>query len=130
MDKPLIDHHQAIQGLRQAVAERGRDYIDPRTQGVDSRYVVDGEPSCIGGTALFKLGVPVTELAKWEGFTCDAMVSDADTASPIGQGFLTRKAASVLTEAQNTQDRGRTWSKALVDAEDMYRVCTELEEQR
>lgn len=136
MDKPLITHHQAIQGLRQAVAERGRDYIDPQAPTGDCYYVIGDRPSCIGGTALFKLGVPVSELKRWEGNDVLGMVPGrrthqtgyGDDGLTTDDGFLTEAAGAVLFAAQGRQDNGDTWGDSLDVAEAKYREITEGEQ--
>lgn len=133
MDKPLINHHQAIQGLRLAVAERGRDHIDPLAEAGDCRYVVNGKPACIGGTALFKVGIPVDELRAWEGNGIDSMMPGITTYGGErgnADGFLSVRAAAVLEVAQDRQDNGSPWGEALDAAEAKYRKITEEEGRR
>lgn len=138
MNQSLITADQAIEGLRLAVAERGHGYIDPGAEGGrdDCRYVVLDEagdmPGCIAGTALFKVGVPLSELRQWEGNTVDSMIPAVKTWPTTGygnmtdaDGFLTREAGSVLMKAQSIQDAGAPWGAALGAAEAKYREIKE-----
>lgn len=136
MDKALITCHQAIEGLRQAVTERGRDHIDPQAASDDCYYVLNDRPSCIGGTVLFKLGVPMSELKRWEGNNVLAMVPGGktyltgygDASLTDADGLLTEEAGAVLYAAQDVQDSGDAWGDGLDAAEAKYREITEGEQ--
>jgi hypothetical protein len=125
---PLINAQQALDGLREAVAERGRDYVDPNatTRSEFSvnrcRYVQDHKPSCIGAQALSKAGVTVEELTRWEGNSALAMAPGAyksvglvGNAIPQEYGIVTTAAAAILARAQDGNDGGRPWGKILDD---------------
>lgn len=120
--KDPITAEQALAGLRAAVAERGRDYVDQLAANGACRYVIDGGPSCIAATALFKVGVPVEELARWEGNSVRAMKADRRVDASGRMGFLTEDAVMVLTRAQQHQDVGRTWGEALDVSEGFFRL--------
>lgn len=123
---PLINAQQALDGLREAVAERGRDYVDPDANNSGEfsvnacRYVRDGKPSCIGAQALSKAGVTVEELTRWEGHSALAMAPGAHksvglvgNAIPQEYGIVTTSAAAILSRAQDGNDAGKPWGKIL-----------------
>lgn len=127
----LITAEQAIKGLRLAVADRGRDYIDPNVDD-DCRYVVDDQPGCIAGTALHKIGVPLETLAAYEGNAVRAMIpGERVTFSPTRGssitdegGILTRDAGEILNVAQQLNDSAHTWGTCLNHAEERYGQIT------
>jgi hypothetical protein len=112
---------QVMSTLRAVVAERpGYVYNAPehmRTEdnGNECFYVhVDrhgGRPEagCLIGAVLSRLGVPLAELAKWEHFGVSVMAGAVVEASV--------DVVSVLAIAQDRQDNGATWAKALAAAE-------------
>jgi hypothetical protein len=145
----VIDTNRAIKLLEKAVAEKGEDYIDPRSSGVGGcKYVVDGAPSCIVGhvVAYAKPDI-VPLLSHWESTALayddywDEDVDDYVTPDipPFEAGHgedtsfpdlayalerpdlfhFTEGANVVLTRAQKRQDRGDTWGTALKLAKEL-----------
>jgi len=62
-------------------------------------------PGCLIGQALNAVGVPLEDLAKWEGFGAGTV------ASALVDG-LTFSTLAFLDEAQFRQDLGETWREA------------------
>lgn len=106
-----ITRQEALDTLREVVAEYGEDYVyDRRVNtgngplgGESCFYVRDNKPSCLVGHVLNRRGVAINTLKEREG-------SGPDIFAPR---FLTHEAADVLTAAQEKQDGGRTWGSAL-----------------
>lgn len=115
-----IDKETALAELRAVVTEFGDDYV----YGGDIDgcvYVLDGQPSCIVGQVLHRVGVPITTLetfdtASFEGESApvsELQRKDLLTAASIA---LDSDAFEVLRVAQKYQDNGHTWGTALAEA--------------
>ena len=101
------------EAMRQAVAERGADWVYPAEDGewmLDGSsccyFLLDGSPACIIGTALHKLGYGPNDVSEGT----DAF------------GILTRwkaplDVASAAGLAQDAQDEGKPWGEALATYE-------------
>lgn len=133
---PSIDRDRALALLRQAVEQKGEDYVypsgDPYSVGTKTcTYERDGEPSCLVGHVLFIAGVPVEVLARLDqygetefrtlayGSTCEDDDGNEEVLQePVLHEYaaLTEEAVEALSAAQDTQDRGRTWGQALLRA--------------
>lgn len=109
----LIELHTAI---REVVEEYGEDYIyNTRRESGGKRCVYvneSGQPSCLIGKALFKLGVPLEDLASFDGdYEGDALGAvDLPVFSPSGDY---RSASWFAQLVQNAQDSGQSWGEAL-----------------
>lgn len=114
----------ALATLREAVAEKGADYIYTTPEGVQANgnvvcsYVHNGgEPGCIVGNVLHRWGVGLDALLRIEGSTATILGSgvwhDGRT-----ERYLSRPVAGVLVAAQRAQDRGEPWGMALALAEE------------
>jgi hypothetical protein len=96
----------ALNLLNDIVKDEGADttakcrYTDP----------FDNVPVCIVGHALFRLGVPLAELAKLEGEAADTVLSSFDQ---MGYFDVDDDAVELLTEAQTKQDNGAHWGDAV-----------------
>jgi hypothetical protein len=73
--------------------------------------VAGDAPVCIVGHALFRLGVPVSELAKYEGQAADSAMQGL---ANDGYFEFDEDAGDLLTEAQAKQDTGASWDEAVV----------------
>jgi hypothetical protein len=132
-----IDHHKAIEALRECVEERGPDFVykDP-VEGVKAQscfywhypVVPDAwagsfqdreqpavEPGCMIGLMLHKLGVPAEATRTYEEQAVFTMWD-----RPNGVFELTENAMEVCRAAQNRQDDGDRWGDALACAEEKY----------
>lgn len=108
-----VSAERVIEVLREVVAERP-DYVysapeGRRAHGATCFYVhgegTDAVPGCVVGVVLNRLGVPLEDLAEYEG----------DTAQHMATRFLTTplSAADVLRRVQIEQDQGASWATAL-----------------
>lgn len=112
-----IDYETALRALNEAVRKNGPDYVDQHAKaGLTCRNVVVGEdgyePSCIVGTALVWLGVPV----RWFK-DADCVQVGASTATyelqKAGLMSFTEEAVSLMLQAQGQQDGGTNWGDAV-----------------
>ena len=106
-----ITKEDALRALEEAVAEKGEDYIYQYTDSDDWRsytctYVRAGEPDCMIGNALHRLGVPLDAFAPHEEKAFDRIADD------VAPG-IEEEAVRALRAAQSVQDQGRTWGEAL-----------------
>lgn len=127
----LINHHQAIEALRAEVAQEGPDHVYEKPDGDDCFYTWGGQPSCLVGRALFRLGVPLDELRDWENANARELSNSAmddDNLTPIRPALTTVQAAQVFQVAQFRQDDGLPWGNALEAAEELYADYTTVQE--
>jgi hypothetical protein len=127
----LVTAKKAIAALREEV--RGNEeyrYIPPGgTEGFPRRcvYAYNGEPSCLIGKVLVRLGASVDQLQQLDGL----LFASADTlydehASDIGIA-VDENAAQIFSAAQSRQDAGYRWDEALARAESRYKDLSKLE---
>lgn len=118
MTKIKVTEEQFTAAMREAVAERGPDFVYPLGEegwtdgGETCRYVradVD-EPACIIGMALHKVGVPLGQFEDVEGLAADEAIKLLVNTSD--------KVKSAAADAQTRQDQGRTWGDALAAYEE------------
>ncbi|MCT2594240.1 hypothetical protein LHJ74_30770 [Streptomyces sp. N2-109] len=109
--------------LREVVAENP-DYIY-RAPPVDPPHVADRQmsclyvhtdadgsnprPGCVAGHVMYRLGIPLDTLKRWEGVDALSLMQEFTDADKY-----TREALDV---AQTRQDAGATWAQALHAAE-------------
>jgi hypothetical protein len=70
-----------LRALKQVVTEAGEEWTyvrRPNATGIGTGcvYVHNGEPDCIAGRVLHKLGVSTADLSKWEGIVCAQMTQE------------------------------------------------------
>jgi hypothetical protein len=104
----------ALRALEEAVAEKGEDYAYTGFDEEDPRfacclYVYGGQPSCIVGNALHRLGIPLDAFEPYEGKEIIDVVARVNWPIEVD-------AVDVLAVAQGEQDAGRPWGKALAKA--------------
>jgi hypothetical protein len=118
---PLDQVDAVLRTMRDLVYEMGLGYIYERRLKAGSSsmipscfYVYAGEPDCLVGQVLHRLGFSVDFLSGCEG----------DNALQIAMkaGFA-NEAGSVLFAAQRAQDDGATWGTALSEA---YKTAYEV----
>lgn len=121
-----IDNQRAIILLREVVAEKGADYVDPNS-GDNSpgpcEYTYDDAPGCIVGHVAFKAGVPIERLHDWLG-----MITDEPWETQEDADLFTYDALTLLRAAQVVQDNGGTWGEALASAESDLEADSEVRE--
>ncbi len=115
--------------LQAVVDEAGHDYrYTMRMGGMNNGgkacfYVHEGEPDCIVGRVLHRLGVPLdvlraNDLAGNLSVSAGAFSLEG---SPVQPG---REALTILATAQRLQDQGNTWGECLrvaqADAQKVY----------
>ena len=95
--------------LARAVAEKGEDYVYQPPEGRQRRclYVHPDSPGCIVGHVFHYLGVAPEVLARYEGSHAGLVASRLTGVSPENP------VAIALTVAQDAQDAGEPWGRAL-----------------
>lgn len=119
-----ITYEMALRALNEAVKKNGYGYIDPQAKIGETcqnvRRVVDEdggltdqwEPSCIVGTALVWLGVPV-EWFPLNHCYCQSIERVAVALRVTGVLDLTSEALRLLVKVQNYQDQAMNWGAAV-----------------
>lgn len=125
----VIDLTEALELLRRARDEKGADYIDPRVEsGEECQYATSrGRPLCIVGHAFHYARVNlrpiwnaprVSELfedtVRYKKRAPDDVLPYRKTPKKLG---ITREALEALQIAQRRQDDGKSWGRAVEDAE-------------
>jgi hypothetical protein len=110
-----------LRTLKQVVEEAGDDYVyhhkirpDHLNTGKGCWYVdPEGKkPDCIVGRVLFRLGVSLNTLQRFEGIMASGLPSLETSAIGSGAIPLHRPALYVLGVAQGIQDTGGNWGDA------------------
>jgi hypothetical protein len=117
-EQETLTAERALTLLREVVAERP-DYVYQSPVEDACVYIdpTDRRPSCLAGHVFIRAGWDLDELER---------ANQVDVLSFVGNHTaraVDPNAASVLQEAQDWQDGGATWAKALTHAE---RVAAEL----
>ena len=112
-----ITHEDVLRVMIEVVEEYGRDYVYQRQPGPGGPndkcvYIKDGQPSCLIGHVLVRLGVDVSFLTDRN----SALIASHLFDSPEANRPWTPMAGAVMEAAQLAQDVGDTWGKALDDA--------------
>lgn len=119
--KNALDFEGAKRLLLEAIAERGRDYVDPNSStvggGGSCKYLKpDGEtPDCGVGCVLFAHGLTAADLAVLDAAN-GYVGTPASTINKFFPGTLTPKAKYFLQAFQACQDTGGTWGDAYDEA--------------
>jgi hypothetical protein len=130
-DGDEVEMLSMLRALKQVVAEAGPDYVYQRkvVDGFNANqpacvYVFQGEPDCLAGRVLARMGVSTETLAIWEGKRCTQMSPVIST--PPGLGVLpihlSYPTLNVLSVAQDAQDAGKTWANALGTAREFASI--------
>lgn len=132
MKYPVYDEAKVLEVAEEIVNEFGHDYIYVKPPSNLCQYVHEGQPSCLVGQILVRLGAQVDVLEVPEHYSIiqnghglgvtEFLTQLAPTTETLGF-TLTRNAIAVLECIQNTQDTGNTWGRAL---EEGRRVAREL----
>lgn len=108
------DVDEALALLQEAVDIRGEDFNYRAFYGnvglaasPACKYVVDDQPACLIGFAMYIDGATVNELRAVENLPARTIVSN------LGKGEWTPRAVDAFTRAQVIQDTGGTWGEAL-----------------
>lgn len=114
-----------VEGLQALVDAKGEDFVyspivDDDGVGTKCVYVLNGAPSCIVGHFLANLGVPVERLAVADtaaygaGLPAGTLLENLRNEGVVS--YVAPRVWEALSEAQYTQDSGRTWGAALGEA--------------
>lgn len=115
-----VGRNEVLDLLTEVVAEAGPDFVY-KSPGQYCRYEYKGQPSCLVGRVLNRLGVPVEALA---GLDEDyPAVNDVDFVS-LGLS-LPDDAVIALQAVQEWQDEGNKWGDALPIAANVMRLSRE-----
>jgi len=131
-EKVVIDMEKALEWLRDALNERGDDYVDPGSTdalgccNVKKEYNdEDGnkldEPvlyaSCIAGTVFSYAGVPLEFLFQHNGTVNSTIMA---IRAELSEEFeVTPEASAILRVAQRAQDKGESWGSSVEAAHDV-----------
>lgn len=107
--------------------EFGEDYVYPGSKDKACYYVANGQPSCLVGQVLYRLGVPIETLEEYDEVGSVFELSNSEY-SLDGKTALERGGVSVgddrvlniLDSAQGWQDQGKTWGEAVRQARKGY----------
>lgn len=111
--------------LPQIIEEFGEDYTYPQRgpgftlNSISCYYVWDGEPDCIIGKLLSRLGADANFLGKCDSVGSIRELVGADLVEVDDEYLL-----EALTTMQNTQDNGGTWGQAYRRYQDELPVLT------
>jgi hypothetical protein len=108
-----ITQEKFMSALRDAVAEKGDDYVYSRLDGYVGTclYVHDDEPGCIMGNALHRMGVSLDQLGDKEGEGITSVLEYLHNRGIIGD--YPSLDLEKLSSIQAAQDCGSTWGKAV-----------------
>ncbi|MGW4446469.1 hypothetical protein [Streptomyces sp. NPDC004682] len=92
-----------------------------KTDGGACYYVHKAEdgsegPGCIVGTVLYRLGVPLAEMAKREGTNALGVIADLELSGEVEAKGLSSSTRTLLRWVQIQQDGGRSWGSAYKNA--------------
>ena len=122
-----ITNKLAIKLLNEAVKERGKDYEYPvewcvnfwdDSMEVDEYIQKEGDPACLIGLVLSKLGVTKDDL-EWchsNDDDVESLFSGSCMRLPHQKIHITTKALKTLAIAQKYQDVRKPWGKAVKKA--------------
>lgn len=111
-----------LAAMREAVKEKGEDYIYPSRHGECHYTQPDGvggvQASCLVGDVINRLDPSALRLLR----KADRTYAGVPAYKLIENGYLaedfwTLAAGEVAADAQRLQDRGRPWGEALASAE-------------
>lgn len=124
-----IDAEKALALLTQAVALRGEEfrywdkYPENETGVTSCRYVMNGAPACMVGTALYLGGVSLALLVMVETY------APSELNEAMGHDIsISDDAAKVFLAAQRSQDDGNSWGAALKRAQEHLQFLTNADE--
>ena len=106
---------EAMRAMEWAVTERGEGYVYP--PGANCLYARDGEPDCLIGMALHRIGVPVETLAEMND---PGEIDNRPTLVRLAAGGfrLDADALIAMQAAQSCQDTEGTWGRAMTEAQE------------
>lgn len=114
---------QAMYAIRAAVNERGYDFKYRNVfEGSACRNVVNGEPACLVGLAMWRFGeaygLPENFMLDYQEGTSVLLASRLKRDGILD---VSKKAQLLLRVAQDIQDERKSWGDALTEAERVYR---------
>lgn len=99
-----------LRTLKQVVMEAGDSFVYQTDHLGKCYYVRNGEPSCIAGRVLHRLGVSTDVLKQWEGEGVDHLSLDSCTCGNNRPTVpFSNEALIVLRRAQTRQDASANW---------------------
>lgn len=114
------------------VAEAGEDFKYEK-KPVDNSpynicvYVWERKADCLAARVLALLGMPLDDMAKYEGNACDRMAPSSLTNSDRPVAPVGLYALATLRAAQNYQDRGVAWGECRDAAHRWAKDCYGIE---
>lgn len=95
------------------VAQEQPDHVYERSEAGKCNYERNGQPSCIVGHAMHRLGVSVFDLREFDA-TGDSAVEDIIGMNPDMFDNDDKLGMELLIEAQNRQDQEVPWGLAAI----------------
>lgn len=119
----VITDEAALRALNEAVRVKGHDYVDKQAKiGATCQNVVrvpgsttEWMPSCIVGTALVWLGVPVEWFPDNDCYS-QSIHPVSDKLRAAGLLDIDNQALALFAHAQSLQDSKAAWGDAVVEA--------------
>lgn len=110
-----LSYSTTVKILDDLVEEFGSDYVYEAGPLGACNYIRKGEPSCIVGHVLVKVGVPVKRLKVADGPFGGGMGAHVllDGLKEEGVIQFDGSVRSLLREAQYSQDNGNTWGRSV-----------------
>lgn len=94
------------------VREKGDEFIYPVSErGGSCRYVWHGEPDCLVGIILARMGVPIERLSECEGDSGSMVLDHLHEHGVVGD--IERGVRDYLSTLQRWQDEGKTYGIVL-----------------
>jgi hypothetical protein len=118
--------------INTVVAEAGEDFKYGKKPTDASplnicMYVWEGKADCLAARVLALLGMPLDDMAKYEGNGCDQMVHGPTSGSDRPQAPVGLYGLATLRAAQNYQDRGVAWGECRDAAHRWAKDCYGIE---
>lgn len=117
-DRPVDLFQRALVAV---TCEAGENYVNHPRLGTDGttssfRYVYNGEPDCLVGRVLSRMGISTTTLSAHEGDTAQRVVGAVWDTHPsfTGDDYARAAVSTAATMAQMVNDNMMPWGRAMV----------------
>lgn len=111
----VVTYEETLRALNEAVRDKGYNHVYQRPDGGYCYNVWEGEPHCIVGHVLVRLGVPVEWFEK-DNRNIDDVGDVCKNLFLQGLFEFEEEARDLLGDAQVFQDSGDTWGVSVTRA--------------